>query len=69
MRYSLYAGCGEALRIDGDKYYITQYDVLVEVTLEEFKTVLDDMKWCENSWSQELKDEYRKMREIVENRL
>ena len=62
MKQSLFIKGAEQIRIEDGKYYIGEEYGLVETDLEGVKEEMRKLKWCENSWSQELKDEYTNLR-------
>ena len=65
---SLFINGAEAFRISGDNYYaenLDDYDIFEEVSKEEFKRRLLEFKWIPSSWNKELRDQYKKMLEMV----
>ena len=72
MEKSLFIGCEEALRIDGENYYKEVDDYMVKCSKEDFIEELKKLSWvCLTSWSGDLRQEYLDLvdyvKEIKEN--
>lgn len=62
-RKSLFVNSVEILRIEEDKYLISEEGVLVNISRDEFVKELINFTWTISSWDEEVEQQFRSILE------